>query len=79
MDANPLADKALPSLDEVREDVAKLKHRKVAGVCNISVEMLILESEAMTCRLHAILPSVWQCGTIPHDWKRGASCPYLEH
>ncbi|KAG0710766.1 hypothetical protein GWK47_022143 [Chionoecetes opilio] len=40
MDADPPIDETAPSLDEVREAVAKLKGGKAAGVCNISAELL---------------------------------------
>ncbi|KAG0718622.1 Importin subunit alpha-1 [Chionoecetes opilio] len=40
VDADPPIDETTPSLDEVREAVAKLKGGKAAGVCNISAELL---------------------------------------
>ncbi|KAG0716609.1 hypothetical protein GWK47_009246 [Chionoecetes opilio] len=40
VDADPPIDETAPSLDEVREAVAKLKGGKAAGVCNISAELL---------------------------------------
>lgn len=45
-------DKALPSLDEVRESLASLKDGHVADVCNISSELLKAGGEAsMDCML----------------------------
>ncbi|KAG0714238.1 hypothetical protein GWK47_001654 [Chionoecetes opilio] len=40
VDADPPIDETAPSLDEVREAVAKLRGGKAAGVCNISAELL---------------------------------------
>ncbi|KAG0729200.1 (E3-independent) E2 ubiquitin-conjugating enzyme UBE2O [Chionoecetes opilio] len=40
VDADPPIDVTAPSLDEVREAVAKLRGGKAAGVCNISAELL---------------------------------------
>ncbi|KAG0713027.1 Transposon TX1 uncharacterized protein [Chionoecetes opilio] len=75
VDADPPIDETAPSLDEVREAVAKLKGGKAAGVCNISAELLKAGGEAMIRGLHAVLTAVWQSGTIPPDWKRGLVVP----
>ena len=74
-EANPPIDEAPPSLDEVREAVARLRGGKAPGVCNISAELLKAGGEAMTRGLHAVLTAVWQSGTIPPDWKRGLVVP----
>ncbi|KAG0713018.1 X-linked retinitis pigmentosa GTPase regulator-interacting protein 1 [Chionoecetes opilio] len=60
VDADPPIDETAPSLDEVREAVAKLKGGKAAGVCNISAELLKAGGEAMIRGLHAVLTAVWQ-------------------
>ncbi|KAG0723026.1 LINE-1 retrotransposable element ORF2 protein [Chionoecetes opilio] len=75
VDADPPIDETAPSLDEVREAVAKLRGGKAAGVCNISAELLKAGGEAMIRGLHAALTAVWQSGTIPPDWKRGLVVP----
>ncbi|KAG0716601.1 LINE-1 reverse transcriptase [Chionoecetes opilio] len=75
VDADPPIDETAPSLDEVREAVAKLKGGKAADVCNISAELLKAGGEAMIRGLHAVLTAVWQSGTIPPDWKRRLVVP----
>ncbi|KAG0713587.1 hypothetical protein GWK47_015881 [Chionoecetes opilio] len=75
MDGDPPIDETAPSLDDVREAVAKLKGGKAAGVCNISAELLKAGVEAMIRGLHAVLTAVWQSRTIPPDWKRGLVVP----
>ncbi|KAG0715480.1 Craniofacial development protein 2 [Chionoecetes opilio] len=75
VDADPPIDETAPSLDEVREAVAKLRGGKAAGVCNISAELLKAGGEAMIRGLHSVLTAVWQSGTIPPDWKRGLVVP----
>ncbi|KAG0725535.1 Alpha-N-acetylglucosaminidase [Chionoecetes opilio] len=75
VDADPPIDETAPSLDEVREAVAKLRGGKAAGVCKISAELLKAGREAMIRGLHAVLTAVWQSGTIPPDWKRGLVVP----
>ncbi|KAG0717242.1 Retrovirus-related Pol polyprotein from type-1 retrotransposable element R2 [Chionoecetes opilio] len=62
VDADPPIDETAPSLDEVREAVAKLKGGKAAGVCNSSAELLKAGGEAMIRGLHAVLTAVWQSG-----------------
>ena len=75
VDANPSINEAAPSIDEVKEAVAKLRGGKAAGICNISAELLKAEGEAMIRGLHAVLTAVWHSGTIPPDWKRGLVIP----
>ncbi|KAG0718623.1 Transient receptor potential channel pyrexia [Chionoecetes opilio] len=75
VDADTPIDETAPSLDEVREAVAKLRGGKAAGICNISAELLKHGGEAMIRGLHAVLTVVWQSGTIPPDWKRGLVVP----
>ena len=75
LEADPPIDETPPSLDEVREAVARLRGGKAPGVCNISAELLKAGGEAMIHGLHAVLTAVWQSGTIPPDWKRGLVVP----
>ena len=75
MDADPPINKAAPSIDEVKEAVAKLRGGKAAGICNMSTELLEAGGEAMIHGLHAVLTVVWHSGTIPPDWKRGLVFP----
>lgn len=70
VNSDPPFDKILPSLDEVREAVARVRGGKGAGVCNISV-VLKAGGVAMVCGLTA----EWQSGTIPPDWKRELVVP----
>ncbi|KAG0718569.1 Sphingomyelin phosphodiesterase 3 [Chionoecetes opilio] len=64
VDADPPIDESAPSLDEVREAVAKLRGGKAAGVCNISAELLKAGGEAMIRGLHAVLTAVWQQSAV---------------
>ena len=40
MDADPPINQAAPSIDEVKEAVARLRGGKAAAICNISAELL---------------------------------------
>ena len=64
-----------PSIDEVKEAVAKLTDGKAADICNISAELLKAGGEAMIHGLHAVLTAVRHSGTIPPDWKWGLVVP----
>ena len=75
LDVDPLIDEIAPSIDDVREAVAKLRGGKAAGVCNINVELLKAAGEAMMRGLHAVLTAVRHPGTIPPDWNKGLSIP----
>ena len=54
LDVDPPIDETAPSLDDVKEFVAKLRSGKVAGICNISAELL----KAMIRGLHSVLTVV---------------------
>ena len=75
MDADPSINEAAPSIDEVKEAVAKLRGGKAAGICNINAELLKAGGKAMIRGLHAVLTAVWYSGTIPPDWKMGLDAP----
>ena len=75
MDTDPPINEAAPSIDEVKEAVARLRGGKAAGICNINVELLKAGGEAMIRGLHAVLTAVWYSGIIP---EKGVSHSYLE-
>ena len=75
MDADPPINEAAPSIDEVKEAVAKLRGGKAGGICKIRAELLKARVKAVTRGLHAVLTAVWHSGTIPPDWKRGLVIP----
>ena len=75
MDADLPIDKAAPSIDEVKEAVAKLSGGKATGICDMSAELLKAGGEAIIHGLHAVLTAVWHSGTIPPDWKKGLILP----
>lgn len=64
---DPPKDKTSFSFAEVREIVRKLKSEKVAGICNISVQMLRVECEAIIHWLHAVLSFKWYSSAISSD------------
>ena len=55
MNSNLPFNETAPSLDEVKEAVAKLRSGKAAVICNISTELLKTGNEAMIRGLHAVL------------------------
>ena len=75
LDVDLSIDEPAPSIDDVKESVAKLRGGKAVGICTISAELLKAEGEAMIRGLHAVLTAVWHSGTIPLDWKKGLVVP----
>ena len=75
LDADPPIDETAPSIDDVKEAVAKLRGRKAAGIYNINAELLKAGGEAMIRGLHTVMTAVWHSGTIPPDWKKGLVIP----
>ena len=59
LEADPPINETAPSIDDVKEPVAKLRGGKAAGICNISAELLKAGGEAMIHGLHAVLTAVW--------------------
>ena len=73
LNADPPIDVTAPSIDDVKEAVAKLRGGKAAGICNISEELLKAGGEAMIRGLHAVFTAVWHSGTITLAGRRGWS------
>ena len=51
MDDDTSINEAAPSIDEVKEAVAKLRDGKAASICNISAELIKTGGEAMIANL----------------------------
>ena len=64
VDADPTIKETTPSLDGVKEAVARLRGGKTAGIFNISVRLLKAGGKAMIRGLHAVLTAVWHSNTI---------------
>lgn len=77
VDADPPVDETSPSLDEVRETLARLNIGKVAGVWYTNGELLSA-GVAVILGLHADLTEVWQSGTVLFDGKKGMVFPMWE-
>ena len=58
LDADPPIDETAPSIDDVKEAVAKLKGGKTTGICNIRAELLKAWGEAVILGLHVVLTVV---------------------
>lgn len=58
LDANPPIDETAPSVDDVKEAVAKLRSERQLGVCKISAELLKVRYETMIHKLHGIFTAI---------------------
>ena len=68
--ADPPRDENAPSIDDVKEAVAKIMGRRATGICNIIAKLLKAGDEAMIHGLHAILTALWNSGPFSHEWKK---------
>jgi hypothetical protein len=79
-DAEPLpCDTAPVTPDEVRKALGRLKTGRAAGICNITVEMLLAGGETMVKWLTVIINCVWVEEKLPDDWRRGIILPFWKH
>ena len=65
----------IPSLEEVRAALFRLKNRKAAGMDGIPVELLKHGGESTVIWLHAIICKVWETERAPKAWKEAALVP----
>lgn len=71
MDAGPPSEGTPLALDEVRDDVARLRGEMARDVCKISADLLKAVGGTLLRGLLAVLIVIWQSTTIPPDRKRG--------
>lgn len=57
--AEPPFNESVPFIDDVKEVVVMFRGVKVAGICDISAELLKAVDEAMINRLYAVLTAEW--------------------
>ena len=63
------------TLEEIRRSIARLKNRKMPGVCDISGEMLKAGGEVVVEWLHRIMNRAWMSSMVPDDWRKALVVP----
>ena len=64
-----------PTIEEVKEALAKIKNNKAPGIDLIQGELLENAGEVLINHLHELLVNIWTCETIPEEWKLSILCP----
>ena len=62
MDNDVLIDKTAPSIEDIKEAVAKLRGEKAAGICTISSELFKAVGCMLSCLLYGIQVSFLMTG-----------------
>lgn len=68
----------IPSVEEVRSAINRLKNGKAPGEDQLSPELIKKGGGALTAQVHDIVCSVWEKETMPNDWKTGVICPVFK-
>ncbi|CAF4160208.1 unnamed protein product [Rotaria sordida] len=58
----------LPSLNEVKEAINKMKSGKAPGIDSISVDLLKVGGEPIAIWLHEIIVEIWETEEMVEDW-----------
>ena len=64
-----------PTLEEVRNNVQKLKNNKSPGSDNLPGELFKYGGEALCQRLHELIVKIWEKEELPEEWELGIICP----
>ncbi|XP_055382796.1 uncharacterized protein LOC129612958 [Condylostylus longicornis] len=73
MTAEPLD--ILPTFDEIKTAIFKLKNNKAPGEDNVTAELLKMGGEELQKSIHRLICNIWQQETIPEKWNMGLICP----
>nr|XP_014347369.1 PREDICTED: sorting nexin-29-like [Latimeria chalumnae] len=62
------------TIEEVEAAISRLKNGKVAGIDNISAEILKNGGKELIHQLHSICQQIWLEEKVPSQWKKGTIC-----
>lgn len=66
----------VPTIEEIRRAIIKLKNNKAASSDIIPTELLKQGGEHLTAHLQ-LISNIWVQGELPSQWKQGSNwCPY---
>ena len=66
---------AEPTLQEVEDEILKLKNFKAPGIDNLPGELFKCGGNALCMEMHELIMRVWNGEEIPDEWKTGILCP----
>jgi Reverse transcriptase (RNA-dependent DNA polymerase) len=64
-----------PTIDEVELAISRLKNNKSPGADELPAELFKSGNKALSTTLHAIISRIWECESLPDDWRLGVICP----
>ncbi|XP_065092188.1 uncharacterized protein LOC135713044 [Ochlerotatus camptorhynchus] len=64
-----------PDLQEVEEEIGRLKNNKATGVDQLPSELLKYGGEALARALHWVIAKIWEEEILPEEWMEGVVCP----
>jgi Reverse transcriptase (RNA-dependent DNA polymerase) len=64
-----------PDLQEVEEEIGRLKNNKSAGVDQLPSELLKYGGEPLGRALHWVITKIWEEEVLPEEWMEGIVCP----
>jgi len=73
--AFPATDEPIPTFDEVKNAIQKLKDNKTPGIDLIQAELTKKASPDFIEYMHQLIIKIWTTETIPEYWNWGIICP----
>ncbi|XP_055527060.1 uncharacterized protein LOC129719690 [Wyeomyia smithii] len=64
-----------PDLQEVREEIDRLKNNKATGADQLPSELLKHGGESLAKALHWDIAKIWEEEVVPEEWMEGTVCP----
>lgn len=64
-----------PDLEEVQEEIGRLRNNKAAGKDQLPSELLKHGGETLAKALHWVINKIWEEEILPQEWMEGVVCP----
>jgi hypothetical protein len=65
----------LPTLEEVKFAVLKLKNNRASGPDGLQTELLKVDEMSFIHRLWKLIEKIWKEEIFPSQWEEGLICP----
>ena len=66
---------AEPTLQEVEDEILRLKNFKSPGIDNLPGELFKYGGDALCMEMHELIVRIWNEEEIPDEWKTSITCP----
>ena len=64
-----------PDLQEIQQEIKKLKNNKAAGKDRLPAELFKYGGEKLARALHSVITKIWEEEKLPEEWMDGVVCP----